>query len=54
MEKRIQPTAKNDLGVDIDYKAQYERLSQKAEIVISQLRADRDRLLGGNHGNDSK
>lgn len=29
----------------IDYKAQYERLSQKAEIVISQLRADRDRLL---------
>ena len=30
---------------DIDYKAQYERLSQKAEIVISQLRADRDRLM---------
>lgn len=30
---------------DIDYKAQYERLSQKAEIVISQLRADRDRLI---------
>ena len=30
---------------DIDYKAQYERLSKKAEIVISQLRADRDRLM---------
>lgn len=30
---------------DIDYKVQYERLSQKAEIVISQLRADRDRLM---------
>ena len=29
----------------VDYKAQYERLSQKAEIVISQLRADRDRLM---------
>lgn len=28
----------------IDYKAQYERFSKKAEIVISQLRADRDRL----------
>lgn len=30
---------------NIDYKAQYERLSQKAEIVITQLRADRDRLI---------
>jgi flagellar biosynthesis/type III secretory pathway protein FliH len=29
---------------DIDYKAQYERFSKKADIVISQLRADRDRL----------
>ena len=29
----------------IDYKAQYERFSKKAEIVISQLRSDRDRLL---------
>lgn len=29
----------------IDYKAQYERFSKKSEIVISQLRADRDRLL---------
>ena len=29
----------------IDYKAQYEEFSKKAEIVISQLRADRDRLL---------
>lgn len=29
----------------IDYKAQYEGFSKKAEIVISQLRADRDRLL---------
>lgn len=30
---------------DIDYKAQYERFSKKADIVISQLRADRDRLM---------
>lgn len=30
---------------DIDYKAQYERFSKKADIVISQLRADRDRLI---------
>lgn len=29
----------------IDYKTQYEEFSKKAEIVISQLRADRDRLL---------
>lgn len=29
----------------IDYKAQYESFSKKAEIVISQLREDRDRLL---------
>lgn len=28
----------------IDYKAQYESFAKKAEIVISQLRADRDRL----------
>ena len=28
----------------IDYKTQYERFSKKADIVISQLRADRDRL----------
>lgn len=30
---------------DIDYKAQYERFSKKADIIISQLRADRDRLM---------
>lgn len=30
---------------ETDYKAQYEQFSKKAEIVISQLRADRDRLL---------
>ena len=29
---------------DIDYKAQYESFTKKSEIVISQLRADRDRL----------
>ena len=29
----------------IDYKAQYEKFTKKAEIVISQLRADRDRLM---------
>lgn len=29
----------------IDYKAQYDSFSKKAEIVISQLRSDRDRLL---------
>lgn len=29
----------------VDYKAQYEKFSKKAEIIISQLRADRDRLL---------
>lgn len=29
----------------IDYKAQYEEFSKKAEIVTSQLREDRDRLL---------
>lgn len=29
----------------IDYKAQYEKFSKKTEIVISQLRTDRDRLL---------
>lgn len=29
----------------IDYKAQYESFKKKAEIVISQLRADRDRLM---------
>ena len=29
----------------IDYKTQYERFSKRAEIVISQLRSDRDRLL---------
>ena len=28
----------------IDYKAQYEKFSKKAETVISQLRVDRDRL----------
>jgi hypothetical protein len=29
----------------IDYKAQYENHLKKSEVVISQLRADRDRLL---------
>lgn len=29
----------------IDYKTQYENYLKKSEVVISQLRADRDRLL---------
>ena len=29
----------------IDYKTQYEKYLKKSEVVISQLRADRDRLL---------